>query len=325
MLRVFTVAITLLCAAAALAGPLEEAEEEMRKAKIALDKRDYEEAVGHYLIARSLAPESSGPYLGLGLAYAAMRRCNEAVPALQEYLRRKTRDPHPGAQPALNACRAALEQQHGPPTPPPVSAPGRLIITSDPPGAEVRVDDEEGEAPSRGRTPLEVSVPPGAHAIYVSHPGYRDEARTVTTVSGQRLRVDVTLQPQLPTFRPPPPIGKGDLRVAVKPLEAKITVNGMEVQGQRRSYSASLEPGIYHVVIERPGYETVEHDLIVRPGQSTEDTITLVSTGPRERKRKAGIAIGVIVAAGAVAGAIALGVVYGTPPPETHFATVLNR
>src|SRR3954467_1248642 len=132
MLRVFAVAITLLCAAAALAGPLEEAEDEMRKAKSALDRREYEEAVGHYLIARSLAPDSSGPYLGLGLAYAAMQRCGDAVPALQEYLRRKTRDANPAAQPTLNACRAALEGRTPPPhTGPtaPTSAPGHLIVT----------------------------------------------------------------------------------------------------------------------------------------------------------------------------------------------------
>jgi hypothetical protein len=321
MLRVFAVAATLLCALNALAGPLEDAEEEMRKAKSALDRRDYEEAVGHYLVARSLAPETSGPYLGLGLAYAAMQHCDQAVPALQEYLRRKTKDPNPAAQPTLNACKAALESHPRAP----VTQLGRVMVTSDPPGAEVRVDDEEGEQPTRGRTPLDVQLPPGAHAVYLSRPGYRDEARTVTVVPNQRVRVDVTLQPALPTYRPPPPVGKGDLKIEVKPLDAKITINGMVVEGMRHKYDASLEPGIYHAVIERSGYETVEHDLIVRSGQTTDDTITLVSVGPRERKRKAGIAIGVIVAAGVVAGAIAIGVVYGTPPPETHFMSVINR
>src|SRR6478735_2634487 len=120
MHRALIVAAALLCAARASAGSVEEAEEEMRRAKIALDRHDYDEAAGHYLVARSLAPESSGPYLGLGLAYAAMSRCGDAVPVLQEYLRRKTKDPNPAAQSTLSACRAALESRT------PAPAPARL-------------------------------------------------------------------------------------------------------------------------------------------------------------------------------------------------------
>src|SRR5437899_2692619 len=90
-------ALWLSAGAVARADSLEEASEEMKKAKLSLDLRQYEAAIGHYLVARSLAPESSGPYLGLGLAYAALGRCGEAVPVLEEYLRRKPKDPHPGA------------------------------------------------------------------------------------------------------------------------------------------------------------------------------------------------------------------------------------
>jgi hypothetical protein len=319
MVRTLVVVAALLASASAFAGSVEEAEEEMRRAKVALDRHDYEGAVGHYLVARSLAPDSSGPYLGLGLAWAAQGRCDEAVPVLQEYLRRKTKEPNPAAQSTLSACHAALEGQRRLPPPP---AAARLVVTSDPPGAEVRIDDEGAENPSRGRTPLELSLPPGAHTLTVTRPGFREELRTVSLVAGQLLRQSVTLQPALPAYTPPP---NGKLHLDIKPVEAQVSVNGMPAPGPVKRYDAELPPGIYHVVVSRAGYETAEHDLIVRPGESASQSINLVSAGPREARHRAGIAIGVILAAGAVAGAITLGVIYGTPTPETHFGTVVIK
>jgi hypothetical protein len=304
--------IAVLCGSAvARAGDpeLEEAQEEMRKAKVNMDRHEYEAAIGHYLVARSLAPESTGPYLGLGLAHAALGHCNEAVPVLQEYLRRKPTNPHPSAVATLSACQ-------GRPT---TRSWGRVVVHSIPEGAEVRVDDEDEDM--RGRTPLDMTLPPGTHRIIVAKPGYRDEIRQLTVLVGQTVATNVTMQPMLPTLQALP---KGNLSVKIDPVPARVTVNGMRVPDERRGYDAEVPAGLYQVVIEKPGYETVTKDVWVRIGQTASESITLQSAGPREAKRKAGIALGVILAAGVVATVIAVGVVYGTPAPPPQFSTVQN-
>src|SRR5262245_7073333 len=107
--RLIPLVVALTLAPRVGAAPLsrvDEAEAEMVKAKQAMAEGQYEVAVGHLLVARSLAPEASGPYLNLGIAYERLGRCAEAVPMLEEYLRRKVTAPHPSATEALAACRA---------------------------------------------------------------------------------------------------------------------------------------------------------------------------------------------------------------------------
>ena len=72
-------------------------------------------------------PSSSGPYLGLGLAYARSGKCDQAIPYLEEYLRRKKQSPKPEAGDTLNPCKQRA-----------VKPTGKLFVTSDPMGAEVR-------------------------------------------------------------------------------------------------------------------------------------------------------------------------------------------
>jgi hypothetical protein len=301
--------------AVARADSLEEATDEMKKAKLSLDHHEYEAAIGHYIVARSLAPESSGPYLGLGLAYAALGRCPEAIPVLEEYLRRKKTDANPAALPTLHACQSS----HGG-----GKILGHIAVDSEPAEADVRLDDENA-APAR--TPIELTAAPGPHVLYLSRAGYRDEIRSVTVVTSRTASVVVTLQPiQLPmpgVPLPPPGPPRGTLAVKVGPLPATLRINGMVVQGERRTYLEELPPGLYQVEVERSGYETDSRDVWLRSGERSEVGFKLASSHPREVRRKVGIAIGVIVAAGAAAAAIAVGVVYGTPKGETRFGTAV--
>jgi len=320
------VVLWLSTAAVARADSLEEASEEMKKAKLSLDHREYEAAIGHYIVARSLAPESSGPYLGLGLAYAALGRCPEAIPVLEEYLRRKKTDPHPGALPTLNACRSSRSSTTK-------IVMGHLSVASDPPGAEVRLDDESA---TPQLAPVELTAAPGPHVVYLSKAGYRDEIRSVTIVTSHTASLLVTLQPLgvvggvvggvigggMPGPLPSPP--KGTLAIKIGPQPATVRINGMLVEGEQRKYVTELPPGLYQVVIEKSGYETDSKDVWLRSGERSEAGFTLLSVHPREVRRKVGIAIGVILAAGAAATAIAVGIVYGTPKPETVFGPAVN-
>lgn len=83
------------------------AEAEMLKARQIMDRGEDAAAIDHLLAARALAPEASGPYLHLGLAYARLGRCEEAIPLLEAYLSRKRSSPHVSAAATIAACRKA--------------------------------------------------------------------------------------------------------------------------------------------------------------------------------------------------------------------------
>src|SRR3954466_7820354 len=97
--------LSLLVAAAARADGKSEAAAEMVKAQENLDRGEWEAAISRFNLARTLVPSSSGPYLGLGLAHARSGRCEQAIPYLEEYLRRKTENPKPEASATLADCK----------------------------------------------------------------------------------------------------------------------------------------------------------------------------------------------------------------------------
>lgn len=103
----WAVALSPRPALAASAEAEAAAEAEMLKARQIMDRGEDAAAIEHLLAARALAPEASGPYLHLGLAYARLGRCEEAIPMLEEYLQRKRSSPHVSAAVTLSMCRKA--------------------------------------------------------------------------------------------------------------------------------------------------------------------------------------------------------------------------
>lgn len=67
---------------------------------------------------------------------------------------------------------------------------GELNISTTPPGASVNVD---GTA-QPGETPMIVKLPPGAHTITISNPGYEKQELKVDVTAGQRLDKNVELK-----------------------------------------------------------------------------------------------------------------------------------
>ena len=183
-------AALIFSALPAFADDRREAAIEMEKANTHLSRHEYEEAIARFNVARKLVPASSGPYLGLGLAYAATDRCREAVAYLEEYLQRQ-KSPKPEAERTIAECRPKMVQ------------PGRLKVTSDPVGAEVRIDDESG-APL-GVTPFDkADLGKGLHRVFLTHLGYRTHIADVTVEPGVVSMVSASLE-SLASLPPPPP------------------------------------------------------------------------------------------------------------------------
>lgn len=75
-----------------------------------------------------------------------------------------------------------------------------VLIVSDPPGAEVMLDDD---AAPRGRTPLRMRVPAGSHLVRFRLAGHRDGQAPLVVEPGRGGAVQVTLAPlETPPARP---------------------------------------------------------------------------------------------------------------------------
>lgn len=214
----------LLCASLLFALPAQahgdeaQAEAALARGQAALERQDYRAAVSAFEDARALAPDKPGPLLYLGLAHASIGECNEAVPILTEYLRRKASAPRPPDAPAtseanpaalraLQVCTAQVEAGKRPP---------RLRVDTEPSGADVRLDD--ASAPPLGRTPLDTTaVPAGHHRLRLAREGYANVDKEVDLSPGVETLVQVPLAPlaspapptrvsvEAPSPPPPPP------------------------------------------------------------------------------------------------------------------------
>jgi tetratricopeptide (TPR) repeat protein len=177
-----------------------EAEREMAIADDFMSKRNYQAAIAHYQAARILAPGRPGPYRALGMAYFAAGQCREAVPALEEYLRRKPDDPRPEAVDALRQCKGGRPAA-------PKPSPMAVRITSDPSGAEVHIDDENG--PIAGYTPFDSEeLPAGVHRVWLVRPDYKTASGEIRVRPGVAATLHMALVPKpaaAPPVEPPPP------------------------------------------------------------------------------------------------------------------------
>ena len=316
-LRLALAAALVLSGTRAFADAKADALAEMEKAQDNLDHGEYDAAVARFNVARSLAPSSSGPYLGLGLAHARAGRCVEAIPFLEEYLKRKSKDPKPEEREALEDCRK--------------KTPGKLSVTSEPDGADVRADDPRG--PILGTTPFEAAgLSSGRHRILMSKGGFQGASRDVTIAPGTTANVVVSLvaepkpepvtppvpppvvdrpvtpppiTPPQPVFVPPPrpePIVPGKLVVEIAPAGGTVSVNGVQVAENTKHFEGPMSAGIYNVLVEHDTYRSVTTAATITPGNTTTKTFKLE---PLRRGTWLGLAIPfTLVAAGAGIGAL---------------------
>lgn len=302
-----------------------EAQALMARGQERLDAGDFDGAAQAYEMARRLEPQASGPLLGLGLARARASRCDEAVPVLEAYLAMKGRAARREGRAALESCRRL---QAGPPAPAPapVPAPARVRIVSEPPGAEVHVDDPSG--PLLGTTPLDWPSPrDGRHRLFLSRPGFYTEIVDVEVAPGEAASVQAALRPLPPpepesSSRPLQPfvqLETGRLVLEIAPSEAQVTLAGVRVARKTRRYEAALAPGTYQALIEGPGLRAGLADVRVEAGKTTTRTVTL------KRLRShgwLGLAIpATLVAVGAGAGAIGTFYTAESLPPGPDFET----
>lgn len=126
---------------------------------------------------------------------------------------------------------------------------GRVLITTEPAGAEVRVDRED-LAPL-GRTPFEVVLEPGAHRLFVVRAGYAGHSLEVEARAGERAELSLRLDP-LPV----------SMRIS-SPTGSRATLDGEPVA---INADFSVAAGPHAIVVEGADGGRLERRVVIEAG-----------------------------------------------------------
>jgi hypothetical protein len=168
-----------------------QAKARFKRGTILYRQARYREAIAEFRAAYRLRPH--------GVLHFNIAQCQEklgdipaALTSYHDYLREV-----PGAEDRETVQRAISNLEAR------LAAVGvqQILVYSEPPGAEVLIDGQ-----SRGRTPLGMALPHGAHVVTLVKAGYQTVTRDVALAPDRSLQLDLTLVqgPAVPTPVPPP-------------------------------------------------------------------------------------------------------------------------
>ncbi|NMB77959.1 MAG: PEGA domain-containing protein [Methanomicrobiales archaeon] len=212
----------------------------------------------------------------------------------------------------------------GKPTPTPTPAFGSLVITSEPPGAAIYLDNAV-----KGITPVTLDgVPNGAHTFLLRLDGYNDYSGDASVMAGQKNISAVlvqkgatpTITPEgsgtpgitgtpaaghtattLPTPVPTPKPTTGTLTVTTSPPGALVYIDG-EMKGITPATIPGLSGGTHSITLIMDGYQDFKTTTEIVPGTTSEFV-----TGLAKRKTVPGFSVaGALAALGLIATLLAL-------------------
>jgi hypothetical protein len=178
-----------------------------------------------------------------------------AVPAIG-YLRTAS-SPAPDAEASASFAAAAAATV----TPPPVV--GVVQVSSNPPGAQVFINDEP-----RGVTPLRVTMPPGEYTLQLRN-------NTVTRVLPLTVEANATVQPFVDLV--PSLASSGRLEITSDPPGARVLVDGTS-RGVTPLVLAAIPAGQHRVVVT-DGTATVNRIVNVTAGGTVNVAAAMTPSG----------------------------------------------
>jgi hypothetical protein len=131
---------------------------------------------------------------------------------------------------------------------------GELVIRSVPTKATIYLNEKSvGTSPYEGK-----GLSPGKYKVRVTKEGYEPWGEEVTVNADERVEVLASLKSIT-----------GRLVIRSQPYDAKIYIGG-KLAGTGSYEGNALLPGTYKVRIVKEGYETLEKDVTVKPGETVE-------------------------------------------------------
>ena len=147
---------------------------------------------------------------------------------------------------------------------------GFVVVTTEPPGASVFLDNEYKGLTETGK-PLEISnLTPGSHRIYVTSKNYEDFDAMVMVTAGAITPVSVQMDPS------PMPQACGLVMVSSDPAGADITVDGL-LKGKTPATVETVCSGKHTYSIKLDGYQDYNSSFEVIPGQVLQINTALTS------------------------------------------------
>lgn len=199
----------------------------------------YEEALRLYLAAYALVP-SVDILFNIALAKEKVLDFEDCALSFREYVAGASeKDPlRARAQAGYARCR---ERSKIP-----------VKISSNPAGAAIAVG-EAGAAVFRGRTPRDLSMPPGDYVVSVTLPGY--------TSMSQKVHVDVGTRPEIDF-----PLERlSSISIEADVAGAKVAID--DLPPEPAPIKREVKAGVYKIRVFKSGHKTVEREVRVEPGQ----------------------------------------------------------
>jgi tetratricopeptide (TPR) repeat protein len=155
-----------------------QAKARFKRGTILYRQARYREAIAEFQAAYRLRPHGV-LHFNIAQCYEKLGDIPAALTSYHDYLREV-----PGAEDRETVQRAISNLEAR------LAATGvqQILVYSDPPEAEVLIDGQ-----SRGRTPLGMVLPHGAHVVTLVKDGYQTVTRDVTLAPDRSLQLDLTL------------------------------------------------------------------------------------------------------------------------------------
>ncbi|MBZ0234193.1 MAG: PEGA domain-containing protein, partial [Deltaproteobacteria bacterium] len=205
------------------------------------ERQDWRTAVDEYLTAYELAPH---PDVLFNVA-TVYERLNELRQAATYYRRYLQDAPDAPDRAKVERTIEALRKK-----------PSAVTIESAPAGAVIIVDGER-----KGRAPLELKLPGGEHHVVAEHSG---------TTAQRRITVEYA-EPAAITLAVG---GNGTLVVTSNEAGAVVRLDGNQVGVT--PFTGVVAPGRHTIVVEKPGFTTVERVVEVPPDGTAQITAGMV-------------------------------------------------
>lgn len=215
---------------------------------------DYEGAIAEFKAAFDIKA-STGALYNIAKSYEKMGRYEDAIDYFQQYI-----DMEPNAsdrgdiEETIKRLKRSIRSRFQ-----------ELSVASDPPGADIYLDDRNTGL--QGQTNFRFKVTPGPHTLYIDQNGYEPVKRTFVMPDDKPLALDFKLK-KLENV--------GFLDIQVDRDGARIFVDGAIIGLSPYKQKKQVEAGKHQVQVELLGFNRWAGEVEVKRDETTIVPITLV-------------------------------------------------
>ncbi|MFO0727053.1 MAG: PEGA domain-containing protein [Myxococcota bacterium] len=214
--------------------------------KKAFSRGDYDAAIQEFKAAFDIKP-SAAVLFNIAKSFERMSRYEEAIDYYQQYL---DLDPNatdrPDVEEQIRRLKKSIRERFQ-----------ELSVSSDPPGADIYLDDRNTGL--QGQTNFRFKVQPGPHTIFLDANGFEPVKREFVMPDDKPLALEFNMK-KLENV--------GFLEVTVNVDGARIFIDGAIVGLSPYKQKKALTEGAHQITIEAPKYPRYTQDFSIQREQT---------------------------------------------------------